>query len=84
MCIAAQLGARINSLPHADVSAALFSESAGRLVVEVAASDVEAVSAIIGPAHVLGTVTAQPVFTIDGVFEVDLGELTTAFAGKSW
>jgi hypothetical protein len=24
------------------------------------------------------------VFTIDGVFEVDLGELTTAFAGKSW
>jgi phosphoribosylformylglycinamidine synthase subunit PurSL len=84
MCIAAQLGARINSLPHSDVSAALFSESAGRLVVEVAASDVEAVSAIIGPAHVLGTVTAQPVFTIDGVFEVDLGELTTAFAGKSW
>ncbi len=56
MCIASQLGVSIDSLPHADVATALFSESAGRLVVEVAASDVDAFSAIVGPAHQLGTV----------------------------
>ena len=42
MCIASRLGASIDALPHDDVTAALFSESAGRLVVEVAADDVDA------------------------------------------
>ena len=60
MCIASGLGVAIDALPHPDVTAALFSESAGRLVVEVAADDVEA-HRIVGPVHVLGELTARPV-----------------------
>ena len=84
MCIASQLGVSVHSLPHPDIVAALFSESAGRLVVEVPESDVEAFTAIIGPVHVLGTVTARPVLEIDGVFELGVDELTVAFAGERW
>ena len=62
----------------------MFSESAGRLLVEVAADDVDALAAIVGPVQVLGTVTTTPVLSIDGVFELDVDELTTAFAGDPW
>ncbi len=84
MCIASQLGVSIDALPHTDTTTALFSESAGRFVVEVAASDVDAFTAIVGPTHVLGTVTSQPRLTIDGVFELEVAELTAAFAGEQW
>ena len=32
----------------------------------------------------LGTVAARPVLAIDGVFEVGVDELTSAFAGEPW
>ena len=70
MCIASQLGASIDALPHADTATALFSESAGRLVVEVAAADVGAFTAIVGPVHSArhGDGRAR-CSTIDGVFD---------------
>lgn len=49
MCIASGLGVRLDALGHADPTAALFAESAGRLVVEVAPGDVAAFVAIVGP-----------------------------------
>ena len=42
MCIGGRLGATIDTLPHDDVATALFSESIGRLVVEVDPADVDA------------------------------------------
>jgi phosphoribosylformylglycinamidine synthase len=84
MCIAAQLGARIDALPHADVATALYSESAGRLVVEVAPDDLRAFMAIVGDAQVLGAVTSDRVLEVVGVFGVDVAELTAAFTGDAW
>jgi len=49
MCIASGLGVRLDALGHADRTAALFAESAGRLVVEVAPGDVAAFVTIVGP-----------------------------------
>ncbi len=41
LCIAGRLGATVDALPHDDTATALFAESIGRLVVEVAPGDVE-------------------------------------------
>ena len=84
MCIASRLGASIDALPHPDAVTALFSESAGRLVVEVHRTDVAAFTAIVGPAHILGTVTAVPVLDIVGSFDAEVAELTRAFTGTHW
>jgi phosphoribosylformylglycinamidine synthase subunit PurSL len=84
MCIASGLGAEIESLTHDDVTAALFAESAGRLVVEVAAGDLEAFRAMVGEVHVLGSVSARPVLTVRGVFELDVSALAAAFVGEHW
>jgi phosphoribosylformylglycinamidine synthase subunit PurSL len=84
MCVAAQLGATIDALPYADVATALFSESAGRLLVEVNAVDMPAFTAIIGPAQVLGAVSSRPVLDVVGVFALDVAELTAAFSGADW
>lgn len=84
MCIASGLGATIDLLPHDDVTAALFSESAGRLIVEVAESDTDAFAQIVGTVHRLGSVCAVPVLTIAGVTRIDVGRLRDAFAGEVW
>lgn len=84
MCIASGLGATIDRLPHDDVTAALFSESAGRLIVEVAESDVDALTQIVGPLHRLGSVSAVPVLAIAGVTPIDVDRLRDAFAGEVW
>jgi phosphoribosylformylglycinamidine synthase II len=84
MCISSGLGATIGSLPHPDATAALFSESAGRLVLEVAPGDVDALRHLVGEVTVLGAVTDEPVLDVVGVARLDVGELTAAFAGEPW
>ena len=84
MCIASRLGASVDDLPHGDVATALFSESAGRLVVEVAAADVAEFTALLGSVVKLGTVTAEPMLRVAGVLDVGIDELTAAFAGNDW
>ena len=79
LCISGRLGATIDELPHADVVTALFAESVGRLVVEVRPSDVDAFLDTAGPAHRLGTVTADPVLRLPGVTPMPVDELTAAF-----
>jgi phosphoribosylformylglycinamidine synthase II len=84
MCIASQLGASIDGLPHADIATALFSESAGRLLVEVAAESLPTFTAVVGSVQVLGAVTSRPVLDVVGVFGLEIAELTAAFTGDDW
>jgi phosphoribosylformylglycinamidine synthase len=84
MCIASQLGASIDALPHADLATALFSESAGRLLVEIAPDDLPAFMAIAGSALEIGTVTSRPVLDVVGVFGLDVAELAAAFTRNGW
>ena len=84
MSIASGLGIAVESLPHADVTAALFSESAGRLVIEVAESDLTAVTAIVGDAHRLGVVTTEPDLALGDGDTLGVDQLRTAFAGEPW
>jgi len=84
MSIASGLGVTVDSLPHPDVTAALFSESAGRLVVEVADSDVAAFTAIVGDTHRLGVVTSEPALAIGGVATIGVDRLRDTFAGEPW
>ena len=80
MCIAGRLGARIDALPHDDLATALFSESSGRLVVEVRPRSVDAFMKIMGrSAATLGEVTADAELTIPGVEPIPVGHLVDAF-----
>jgi phosphoribosylformylglycinamidine synthase len=82
MCVASRLGATIDALPHADATAALFSETAGRLVVEVAPEDLDTLRDLVPDTFVLGTVDTDPVLDIVGVASVDVARLAEAFAGE--
>jgi phosphoribosylformylglycinamidine synthase len=84
MCIASGLGADIDSLPHDDVTTALFSESAGRLVVEVAETDADAVVGLAGGGRRIGVVIADPVLDISGVATVAVDRLRASFHGEEW
>ena len=82
MCIASRLGVTIDALPHADATAAMFSETAGRLVLEVAPDDLGTVKAMVPDTVVLGTVSTDPVLDFAGLARVDVARLTEAFAGE--
>ena len=79
MSIAGRLGANIDTLPHLDVITALFSESTGRFVCEVAPDDVSWFIEGLGePAIVLGTVTDEPVLRLAG-FDMAMDRMRSAF-----
>ena len=81
LCIAGRLGAEISTLPHDDHATALFSESSGRLVVEVAPGDLDRFRDVMhGDALVLGTVTADPTLRLPGVEPIAVGRLADAFS----
>jgi len=80
MCIGGRLGARVTALPHDDTSTALFSESASRLVVEVAPADVDRFCEVIAePIHHLGHVSADGHLSVVGVGPIHVDELVEAF-----
>ncbi|MET0144150.1 MAG: phosphoribosylformylglycinamidine synthase subunit PurL [Ilumatobacteraceae bacterium] len=79
LCIAGRLGADIDTLPHDDPATALFAESTGRLVAEVAPADVERFVLTVGDVVRLGTVTAEPVLRLPGVAAIPVADLATAF-----
>ena len=81
MCIGGRLGATVNTLPTADPTTALFSESNGRFVCEVPPDDLAWFLDGLGrPAVVLGTVTTEPVLRLAGV-ELSIDALRAAFQG---
>jgi phosphoribosylformylglycinamidine synthase len=79
LCISGRLGAAIDVLPHHDVATALFAESVGRHVVEVAPHDVARFVAAVGDVTRLGTVTAEPVLVLPGLDPVAVDDLAAAF-----
>ena len=82
MCIASRLGALIDALPGPDVVAALFGESAGRLVCEVAPHDAAAFVGRFGgcgPVSRLGTVTDGGVLRLGEAASIPVAELSDAF-----
>jgi phosphoribosylformylglycinamidine synthase subunit PurSL len=84
MCIAGRLGATIDALPHDDVVVAMFSESVGRLLVEVAPADVDAFIDIMGTeAERIGVVNHDQMLDIVGVGRIELDDLVEVFTGRS-
>ena len=80
MCIGGQLGVEVTALPHEDLVVALFSESASRIIVEVAPQSVDAFAAAVpGPVQVIGTVTASPSLVLPGLRPLDVTELAASW-----
>ena len=83
MAIGGRLGVEVHTLPHADVVTAMFSESTGRLVCEVAPTDLEwFVDAMDGDALVIGTVTGDSIVRLPHL-EVALESVVAAFTGAA-
>ncbi|MGB0113212.1 MAG: phosphoribosylformylglycinamidine synthase subunit PurL [Ilumatobacteraceae bacterium] len=82
MCIGGRLGARVDTLPHSDRTTGLFSESTGRLLVEVQPANVTAfIDAMHDKALRVGVVTDDPVLAIEGLEPIDIQLLVDAFNG---
>lgn len=82
MCIGGRLGAAITAPPHADQPTALFAESIGRLVCEVAPADLARFSEMLedfGEVTVLGTVTDDGALTWPGLAPIAVEALADAF-----
>ena len=80
MCIGGRLGATIDQLPHDDRTTALFSESSGRLIVEVQPRRVDAfVQVMDGRALALGSVNDASILQIVGVEPITIQQLADAF-----
>ncbi|MFV0307763.1 MAG: phosphoribosylformylglycinamidine synthase subunit PurL [Desertimonas sp.] len=79
MVIAGRLGITVESLPHPDPAVALFAESTGRLILEVAPADLPELARVVGPLHVLGTLVAEPRLSLPGIEALGLDELSDAF-----
>ncbi|MBI4936497.1 MAG: phosphoribosylformylglycinamidine synthase subunit PurL [Actinobacteria bacterium] len=82
MAIAGRLGVRIGSLPHANPTAALFSETNGRFVVEVTPADLEWFVQNVPDTSVIGTVTDDGMVTFPG-WSVSVADLVDAFTGSA-
>ncbi len=83
MSIAGRLGLSIDSLPGPDPVSALFSESSGRFVCEIAPADVDWFAVLLGePVPVLGMVTDAPTFTLPDASPIPLDTLVSAFGAQ--
>jgi phosphoribosylformylglycinamidine (FGAM) synthase-like enzyme len=81
MCIAGRLGARLDHAGHDDVTVGLFSESIGRLLVEVAPAHVDSFLTRFGDdATVVGAVTDDGLLRLAGE-SIPLEQLVTAHTG---
>jgi phosphoribosylformylglycinamidine synthase len=82
MCLGAGVGATLDHLGHPDPVTALFSESTGRFVCEVAPDDLEAFTSVMAePVTVLGRVAAAPTLTLGEVATLDVAALHAAWKG---
>ncbi len=80
MCIGGRLGARIDHLPHDDLTTSLFSESSGRLVVEIEERSVAAFMRIMDDECLrIGEVTETQVLELPDVEPVAVSDLVDAF-----
>jgi phosphoribosylformylglycinamidine synthase len=80
MCIAGRLGMTLDVLPHDDLATALFSESSGRLLVEIEERSVPAFSRIMNDSATdLGAVSTSGLLSIPGVERLAVSDLVDAF-----
>jgi phosphoribosylformylglycinamidine synthase len=80
MCIAGRLGITVAALPGRDLATALFTESQGRLVVEVAPRDVDRFCEMLGTdVATIGFVTDDDDLVIPGLRPIPVTELADAF-----
>jgi len=80
MCIGGRLGAAIDTLPHDDLATALFSESSGRLIVEVAARSVPAFMKVMNDRVLrIGEVSDSQQLCLPGVEPLNVVDLADAF-----
>ncbi len=88
MAIGGRLGLGLDLTDESlDETAALFAESNGRLLLEVAQADADAVlAALEGEARIIGVVTESPTFDIwfggDFLLQLDVDQLVTAWKGS--
>lgn len=82
MCIGGRLGATITDLPHENLTTALFAESIGRLVVEVAPEALDEFLHTV-PGTVIGTVTADEALAFPGIEPLPVAALVDAFGGAA-
>ncbi|HUF98815.1 MAG TPA: phosphoribosylformylglycinamidine synthase subunit PurL [Ilumatobacter sp.] len=80
MCIGGRLGVAVDRLPNTSLTTALFSESTGRLLVEVAPGDLARFLDTMGNGSLMiGTVTDDPLLVIPGMGPVSVDDLANAF-----
>jgi len=82
MAIGGRLGVDVDRLPHTDLPTALWSESNGRFVCELAPDDLAWFAETVGDVTVLGMVTAAPTFCVPGI-EIAVDDLVEAFKGAA-
>lgn len=78
MCIAGRLGIRVDNVGHSDLIIGLFSESCGRILVEVDADEVARLIADIPNSTVIGTVTDDGALTFPDGTSLAVDELVAA------
>ena len=78
MCIAGRLGIVLERVGHDDPTTALFSESCGRHLIEVAPSDLADVQSLIPESTVLGRVSLHPALAFPDGSELALDEMIAA------
>jgi phosphoribosylformylglycinamidine synthase len=84
MCIGGRLGATIDRLPHDDLAVALFSESSGRLIVELEQRNLPAFMKVMNDQLLrLGTVNDADTLELPGVAPIPVATLADAFATPS-
>jgi phosphoribosylformylglycinamidine synthase len=83
MCIGGRLGASISNLPHDDLATALFSESVGRMIVEVEERSAPAFRRIMDDdAVVLGEVSESGLLSLPEVEPILVSDLVDAFNSR--
>ena len=84
MCIGGRLGATIDALPHEDATAALFSESCGRLIVEVESASVSAFMRVMDDqVQHLGAVNDLATLFLPNAEPIAVSDLADAFNRES-
>ncbi len=83
MCIGGRLGIAIDDAGHDDLTVALFSESASRLVVEIEPELLDRFATLLGESvTVLGRVIAEPELRLPGIRPIAVSELVAAWGAS--
>jgi phosphoribosylformylglycinamidine synthase len=84
MCIGGRIGATIETLPHSDPATALFSESTGRLVVELDPRNLPAFMKVMGDQGLqIGRVDDSGLLALRDLEPIPIASLVDAFNAEA-